>query len=134
MKKHILLFATLLLTITFYSCKENPKSDTPTQMQEVMAVHDEVMPKMGTIGKLISQLDAKIKETDSTDVLVKARQDLRDGNKAMMDWMMNFGNRFDTDEIMKGKALTEEKQKWLDEEEIKVKALRDQMNTSIKNY
>ncbi|MDX1328353.1 MAG: hypothetical protein R3299_11675, partial [Arenibacter sp.] len=52
---------------------------------------------------------------------------------SMMDWMKNFGERFDGDEIMKGKSLTEEKQQWLDEEEVKVKALRDQINTSIKN-
>jgi hypothetical protein len=34
---------------------------------------------------------------------------------------------------MKGKALTEEKQKILDLEEKKVEALRDQINNSIKN-
>ena len=34
---------------------------------------------------------------------------------------------------MNGKALSDEKQKFLDEEETKAKALRDQMNTSIKN-
>lgn len=132
MKKYIFFFTSLLLTITF-SCKDNPKSNAPTQMQEVIAVHDEVMPKMGTIGKLIRQLDAKIKESDSSDVLVKASQDLREANKAMMDWMKGFSNRFDTDEIMKGKTLTEEKKQFLNEEEAKVKALRDHINTSIKN-
>jgi len=45
--------------------------------------------------------------------------------------MKGFGNRFDSDEIMKGKALTEEKQKWLEEEDTKVKVLREHINSSI---
>ncbi len=132
MKKYILIAAALLLGFT-YSCKETPKDDTPTQMQHVMAVHDEVMPKMGTIGKLIGQLEEKINETETPEALIDARTDLREANKAMMDWMKGFGDSFDGDEIMKGKALTEEKQKILDEEEKKVEALKDQINSSIKN-
>jgi hypothetical protein len=51
----------------------------------------------------------------------------------MMDWMQDFGNRFDPDEIMNGKELGQQKQLWLDEEEEKVKALRIQINNSIEN-
>ena len=46
----------------------------------------------------------------------------------MMDWMQSFGSRFDSDE-----KLNEQKQIWLDEEEEKVKALREQINSSIEN-
>ena len=45
--------------------------------------------------------------------------------------MMNFGDRFDSDEILDGKALTEQKQLWLNEEEEKVKKLKEQINSSI---
>lgn len=131
MKKYLIVLTLLFLTLSF-SCKnENKSLQEKTQMQEVMAIHDEVMPKMGTIGQLIGQLEDKIKETDASESLIKARQDLRDSNKAMMDWMMRFGDRFDAEEIMKGKSLSEEKQKLLDEEEAKIKELRTQMNTSI---
>ncbi|PKQ44676.1 hypothetical protein [Confluentibacter flavum] len=125
------MFALFIAT----SCKNENKASTneKSQMQEVLAVHDEVMPKMGTIGNLISQIDKKIKDTDSTEVLVNANQNLKDSHKAMMDWMKGFGERFDSDEILKGKALTDEKQTFLDEEEAKIKALRDKMNSSIKN-
>ena len=51
----------------------------------------------------------------------------------MMNWMQGFGSRFDSDEILNGKELTEQKQIWLDEEEEKVKALREQINSSIEN-
>ena len=53
--------------------------------------------------------------------------------KYMMDWMQGFGSRFDSDEILNGKELTEQKQIWLDEEEEKVKVLREQINSSIEN-
>lgn len=101
-------------------------------MKEVMAIHDELMPKMGTIGELVSQLDEVMTNDASSDNYAAAREDLKASHKAMMDWMKGFGDRFDGDEILKGKTLSEEKQKWLDEEETNVKALRDQINSSIK--
>ena len=132
MKKTIFL-AVSLFSLLLFSCKDNEKSQAPTQMQQVMAVHDEVMPKMSTINKLISQLDEKIQVADSSEIYEKASQDLKEANKAMFDWMKGFTDRFDREEITNKKALSAEKQKFLDEEEVKVNALRDQMNTSIKN-
>lgn len=131
--KKLLILSVSLFSVLFFSCKDHEKSQTSTQMQQVMAVHDEVMPKMSSISKLISQLDAKIQAGDSTETYIKASQDLKDANKAMFDWMKGFSDRFDREEIMNGKALSAEKQKFLDEEEAKVKALRDQMNSSISN-
>lgn len=132
MKKHILLSVSLI-TLLFFSCKDNEKNEASTQMQQVMSVHDEVMPKMSTISKLISQVDAKIQAGDSAETYIKASQDLKEAHKAMFDWMKGFSDRFDREEIMEGKALSTEKQKFLDEEEAKVNALRDQINSSIAN-
>ena len=58
-------------------------------------------------------------------------KELQNSHKSMMDWMQGFGSRFDADEILHGKALSPQKQEWLNEEEEKVKALRDQINSSI---
>ncbi len=125
----------LLVTIVFItftiSCKEEKES---TQMKEVMAVHDEVMPKMGQLGKLVGEL--KGMENDSTEIgkqYMDARIDLQDANKAMMDWMQEFGSRFTPDEIMKGAELSEQKRLWLDEEEEKVRAVKEHINSSIEN-
>ncbi len=129
--KKIILLVTIVLTAFATSCKE--EREYP-QMKEVMAVHDEVMPKMGQFGKLVGEL--KGMENDSTEIGKKykeARIQLQDANEAMMDWMQNFGNRFTPDEIMKGAELSEQKKQWLDEEEAKVKALREQINSSIEN-
>ena len=102
-----------------------------SKMEEVMAIHDEVMPEMSTIGKLVAELKPK---ADSTEMGVKysaAMTDLQDAYKSMMDWMKGFGDRFDSDEILNGKELSDQKKIWLEEEEEKVKALREQIYSSI---
>lgn len=130
MKKFILL--SILTIGILISCKEEKKQlKGPTQMEEVMAVHDEVMPKMGTIGKLVGELNGIADSTETGLKYEAAKKDLQAAHKSMMDWMQGFGNRFDSDEILKGKKLTEEKQGWLNEEEDKVKALQEEINSSI---
>lgn len=131
MKKYI-FFALFGGSLALLSCKQEKKaSEGPTQMENVMAIHDEVMPKMGKLGKLVGELKSKVDTTEVGQTYEVAMKDLQAANTAMMDWMVNFGNRFDSAEILDGKALTEQKQIWLDEEEEKVKALKEQINSSI---
>ena len=129
------LFSILICTVLFlsFSCKEEKKApEGSSQMEEVMAIHDEVMPKMGTIGKLVGDLKAKVDTTEMGQKYEVAMKDLQDANTAMMDWMKDFGDRFNHEEILEGKELTEEKQQWLDEEEEKVKVVKEKINGSIK--
>lgn len=131
MKKFIFL-SVLIISTTFSSCKEVKKApEGPTQMEKVMAIHDEVMPKMGTIGKLVGELKAKVDTTEMGQKYDVAMKDLQEANTAMMDWMKDFGDRFNSDEILNGKELSEEKQQWLDEEEEKVKVVKEKINGSI---
>ncbi len=126
------LFLSLFLILV--SCKPDPKKDKElSQMEEVMAVHDEVMPKMGTISNLIADLKPKVDSTEVGKENLKAIRDLQGAHKSMMKWMQDFGKRFDYEEIMNGKELNAEKQGWLNEEEIKVNELREKINTSIAN-
>ena len=135
MKKFFNILAVVLI-ISNISCKDEKKEAAKAsneQMKKVMAIHDEVMPKMSAMGSIVGELSSK---EDSTEIGLQykaARRDLQDAHKAMMDWMQGFGSRFDSDEILNGKELTEQKQIWLDEEEEKVKALREQINGSIEN-
>jgi hypothetical protein len=46
--------------------------------------------------------------------------------------MQGFGNRFDSEEIMNGKELSDEKKQWLREEEEKVQQVKENINSSIK--
>ncbi len=121
-----------VFSLVLLGCKEEKKEpNNNVQMKEVMAVHDELMPKMGKIGRLVGELN-KLEDSTETGQLYKAAKiDLQEANKAMMDWMKELGDRFDYEEIMKGKKLTEQKQLWLNEEEDKVKVLKEKINGSI---
>lgn len=149
-------FCFLLLS----QCKENPKSESPedrasekitestsaemtestsaettdegsVSMEDVIAVHDEVMPKMKEIGRLVAELKPMADSTEAGAPYLKAMTDLQAAYTSMMDWMKGFGDRFDYEEIQGKKPLTPEKQAWLEEEDVKVKAMRDQVNQSI---
>lgn len=129
---------TLVLLLAFsavaFSCKNDTKETKElTRMERVIAVHDEVMPKMGTIGKLISQLEPKVDSTEMGMQYKAAKDDLEEAHTYMMDWMKGFGERFDGDEILEGKALSKEKEALLIEEEKKVNTMKDMINNSIAN-
>ena len=119
----------LLTLFLALSCAE--KKQTDTRMQEVIAVHDSVMPKMGQIGQLISQLKPLADSTTSDSNYADAITDLEQANAAMMNWMQGFGDRFDYAEIQEGKTLSAQKSEWLDEELVKVKEMARAMNESI---
>ncbi|WP_047248020.1 hypothetical protein [Maribacter thermophilus] len=125
-----------ILAVLLTSCKEQKEekqTEGPTQMEQVMAIHDEVMPKMGQLGKLVGQLKPFADSLGPESPQAKAVRDLQEANRSMMDWMQSFGDRFDAEEILEGKALSDEKKAWLNEEEAKVKEVKEKINTSIKN-
>lgn len=125
-----ILLSTTLITI---GCKEKQPQTDSNKMAEVVAVHDEVMPKMSEIGKLVAKLKPLADSTETGLPYLKAMLDLQDAHTAMMDWMKGFGDRFDYEEIMEGKPLDSQKEAWLLEEEVKVNAMREQVNQSIVN-
>jgi hypothetical protein len=128
-----ILILLVIITLTLSCKKEQNEVKEPTQMERVIAVHDEVMPKMGTIGKLINELEPMVDSTSVGKQYEVAIEDLEEGYNLMMDWMKGFGDRFDSEEIMEGKALTKEKQAWLIEEEEKVNIMKDKIYSSIAN-
>jgi len=135
MKKYLIILTSIVFTISL-SCKEDKKDSSESessQMKKVMAIHDEVMPKMGKIGSLVGQLRKKIDNDEGGAIEKKAMEDLQDANKSMMNWMQDFGSRFDYDEINEKTVLTEEKKQWLNEEEEKVKIVKEKINSSIAN-
>ena len=129
--KNLLYTLVIAICLNFFSCKELKKSEEPSKMEHVMSIHDEVMPKMGTIGKLVGQLKPMADSLGAESAEFKAMKDLQEANKSMMDWMQGFGDRFDADEIMNGKELSNEKKEWLQEEEDKVQQVKENINSSI---
>jgi len=127
------ILAISFLFIGLCSCKEEKKiNEGPSKMEQVMNIHDEIMPEMGKLAKYTAELKAKIDTTEMGLQYESAMKDLQQANTSMMDWMMSFGDRFNSDEILNGKELTAQKQEWLIEEEEKVKALREEVYSSLK--
>lgn len=129
--KKLFTLLTIVGLLSVTSCKESKKVEETSRMEQVMDIHNEVMPKMGTLGKLVGQLKPMADSLGAESIEAKAMKDLQQANKSMMDWMQGFGNRFDYDETMNGKELSEEKEQWLKEEEVKVKKVKEDINSSI---
>jgi|TARA_R110000868_G_scaffold52313_1_gene165438 hypothetical protein len=129
--KKLFTLLTIVGLLSVTSCKESKKAEETSRMEQVMDIHNEVMPKMGTLGKLVGQLKPMADSLGAESIEAKAMKDLQQANKSMMDWMQGFGNRFDYEETMNGKELSEEKEQWLKEEEVKVKKVKEDINSSI---
>ena len=139
MMKKIALYSLVLISL--YACKIDVKKETPSLMKEVMSVHDAVMPKMGTIGKLVKllnqQKDSLLELAPTPEIDLKMGSlstgvdSLQKAHKKMMTWMKDFGGNFTADEILKGKALNAEKKSILEQEAIKVKEMEAAIIGSI---
>lgn len=126
MKKIILFIFAFLFLVTISSYGQES-----TTMQQVIAAHDEVMAKMPNLVKLINALQPKVDTTESGQKHQFAIDSLKSSNSSMMKWMQGFGKRFTADEMLKGKALSDEKKEWLAEEKKKIETLRKEINASI---
>ncbi len=130
-KKFILL---VLVSLVILSCKDektNVTKSSTEQMKEVIAIHDELMRKTAKFGSLVGHLSSM---EDSTEMGLKykqARIDLQAAHESMMKWMQGFGDKFDSDEVLNGKELSDQKLIWLNEEEQKIKALKVQIEQSL---
>lgn len=101
-----LTLVTLLLTLTLFSCKqqaskvESEKAPNKVEAlkQEVMGLHDEIMPRIGTLMHLKKQLKEKAAHLDSAKEAEKeqaaklqlAIKELEQADEAMMQWMRTY--------------------------------------------
>ncbi len=95
---------------------------------QVMDIHDEVMPKMEDIYKLKSQLQEQI--ANSPDLVIEKKESMEtmilqldSANKAMMIWMRQFNPPDSVDE--------EQGRAYLEEQMEKVKKVKEDMLTAI---
>jgi hypothetical protein len=129
MKKIILL----AIVVSFLGCNKQSDKNLDLIQNEVMAIHDEVMPKMGDILNLKEKLNKQLTNTDSTKaeyVIIKSKIDslksqLVDADNQMMDWM----NEYNVDTLM---AINEEEgMKYLQAEKQKLTLIKAKTNQSI---
>lgn len=97
----------LLLLIVAFSCQSAGENEIKILKDEVMAVHDEVMPKMGELRRtrksLMLQADSllQIDSLRSAELSTLAAE-IESANEGMMQWMRAFEPDFEgTDEEIK---------------------------------
>lgn len=144
------IFRTLFIAViafTVASCGNSTKSDKTTAstdsekfyqlLDEVMEVHDEMMPQMGKLSELRQNLEEKA-EVDPMNAMAykEAAADLEAAHKSMMDWMKDFGDVF---------PYKQDRLEGMNEEEIKesielmkhqqeaVNSMKQEMISSMEN-
>ena len=123
MIKNILLFITFS---SFISCNGNKteNSESKAVYDQVMAIHDEVMPKMREIRVLSKQLK-KVEKHEENEEITKALNDLKDADDAMMDWMAQF-------KIPKNTSPVDE-MSFLNGQLVSVNAMKNKLLEAISN-
>jgi hypothetical protein len=116
--------STILIFASLMACNK-AEDKQKIMIDEVMAIHDEVMPKMDQIMSLKSSLDSIAKVSPDS---LKARQlyvALDSADIKMMDWMENYDS-----ESVKGKPESEV-MKYLADEKTKISDVKTLTNKSI---
>jgi hypothetical protein len=119
------IFLAISIITTLAACQKNGEDKQKVMIDEVMAIHDEVMPKMDDIMTLKSSLDSAIKVSPDS---VKAKQlysALDSADNQMMDWMQAYN----PDQV-KGKS-EEEVTKYYADEKAKISSVKELTNKSI---
>ena len=133
MKSTISLF--IIAVLFSMSCGDDNKKAKDQLYDKVMAVHDEIMPKMGDITKYKKQLTVMIdelieagREENEARIaeLKKAVEDLENSHDGMMNWMRAFDNDFE------GK-VHEEVMEYLEDQKTRIEKVGKETNTALKN-
>ena len=97
----------------FSSGNSNPKNTTDYTsgmlFEEIMDIHDEVMPKMGQIRDKEKKMRKKALSSSNASNLLRTADNLSNVNEKMMSWMRNFNNDFEGSEAEKKIYLLEQK-------------------------
>lgn len=124
MKRLSILFLVILLV----ACQSNQKAQLSTLKDSVMAVHDEVMPKMGALmitSKSLLAMADSLSESDSIKVMKcrLAAENIDKANESMMVWMRNYEPDFKGDDA----AIIE----YLNQQKESIGLVKIQMETAL---
>ncbi|XOV91940.1 MAG: hypothetical protein ACFHWX_17245 [Bacteroidota bacterium] len=113
-----------LFLVVISSCGEK-SGNLQSLKDEVMAVHDEVMPKMGDMRKTSKSLQMKAETLDSLGALElkSLAGDIEAANEFMMQWMRQFEPTLEGTE--------EELMKYYSEQKKAILQVKDSMNHTL---
>ncbi len=99
-------------------------TDVQDRHDEIMKIHDEVMPRMGEMHQLRLDLEQAMAGKDSLQRLpyLEAIRELRKGEDMMWAWMNDY---------KKPVSATPESLQYLEEQQVAVAEVADQMNRAI---
>jgi len=126
-----ILFMALAVT-AFAACsgekQETEEDNTEALKNDVMGIHDEVMPKMGEVTKLKNDILKEAEklaeegEEEASNRLKTLAAELEEAGNSMMTWMRQY----------KPNDIDEDKMKaYLDEQKVKVEEVRSKINGGI---
>lgn len=129
----LILSILFISSMVLVSCEEKAK-EPDLLYEKVMAVHDEIMPKMGDIMKLKKQLKEKVAELNaSTEVdsvkissLEMAIADLDNSHEEMMGWMRQFNRDYEG-------MVNEEILKYLNDQKARIEKVGEVTAAAIQN-
>ena len=103
MTKYIPILLTAILLACQSSTQQKEEVDLDELRKEVLAIHDEVMPKMGTLKRVKNSLLLQADSLGATDSLSTTLRETADAiavaNENMMAWMRQYEPAFEgTDE------------------------------------
>ena len=103
MKNPLLLATFFLLIACNPSAKKEGNRDLQGLKDEVMAIHDEVMPKMGELRKARKELmflaDSIVTiDSSKAQKMINAANELDRANEGMMVWMRQYEPQFEASE------------------------------------
>lgn len=123
-------FLLLLPFILILSCQtsKSDKEDLKALKDEVFEIHDEVMPKMGTLSRmrkdLVLQADSLVKtDRQRASELLEASYELSAANESMMNWMRNFDPNFE--------GNVEETMQYLTDQKASITVVKEKMLKSL---
>lgn len=139
MKKGYIYGIASLFMLVLWACgpnqAEKDKKQEEDLAKEILAVHDEVMPKMDELVKLRKQLKDKVNTWTETapeqhavniEKATNLIQELDAADKAMMDWMHEYNG---------GQGLYDHKaiMEYLNEEKVKIDAVKTKFNGAVES-
>ncbi len=132
--KRTILFLILTSFLFVNACGLKGSSENVKLRAEVIAVHDEVMPKMGQLKSLERKALERAQELESEDTIDSAKveeykslaYDLNHANEAMFEWMHQY-------EKEDGDKSEEELKQYLDGQMLQITKVNVEMKAALDN-
>lgn len=118
-----------MLFLFILACTSSKKNEIKLLKDEVIAIHDEVMPKMGELRRarksLMLQADTIMGSDSTRAMMLKGlADDLGNANEGMMQWMRNYEPEFD--------GTDEEVMSYLGDQKKSIQQVKEDMLESLK--